>query len=128
MVIIAHINKWDLTRVLVDNGSQAKILFLSAFDQMDYNRRQLLHHVVHGRCLLLLQSLQACGSRRPWPRPSSGVPACVLFCSNVWMTPYAFLNTEVWIRFVSHLHFLPWAGNNVLNTSFCLNNVAELLD
>jgi hypothetical protein len=41
MVIIAHINKWDLTRVLVDNSSQAEILFLSAFDQMDYNRRQL---------------------------------------------------------------------------------------
>jgi hypothetical protein len=32
MVIIAHIDKWDITRVLIDNGSQAEILFLSAFD------------------------------------------------------------------------------------------------
>jgi hypothetical protein len=30
MVIIAHIDKWDATRVLIDNGSEAKILFLSA--------------------------------------------------------------------------------------------------
>jgi hypothetical protein len=32
MVIKAHIDKWDVTRVLIDNGTQAKILFLSAFD------------------------------------------------------------------------------------------------
>jgi hypothetical protein len=32
IVITAHIDKWDITRVLIDNGSQAKILFLSAFD------------------------------------------------------------------------------------------------
>jgi hypothetical protein len=31
MVIIVHIDKWDVMRVLVDNGSQAKILFLSTF-------------------------------------------------------------------------------------------------
>jgi hypothetical protein len=41
MVITACIDKWDVTRVLVDNGSQAKILFLSAFDQTGYDRRQL---------------------------------------------------------------------------------------
>jgi hypothetical protein len=29
MVITAHIDKWNVTRVLVDNGSQAQILFLS---------------------------------------------------------------------------------------------------
>jgi hypothetical protein len=30
-----------VTRELVDNGSQAKILFLLAFDQMGYDQRQL---------------------------------------------------------------------------------------
>jgi hypothetical protein len=30
MVINAHIDKWDAKRILVDNGSQAEILFLSA--------------------------------------------------------------------------------------------------
>jgi hypothetical protein len=41
MVIIAHIDKWDITRVLIDNDSQAKILFLSAFDQMGFDMKQL---------------------------------------------------------------------------------------
>jgi hypothetical protein len=39
MLITAHIDKWDVTRVLVDNGSLAEILFLSAFDKMGFNRR-----------------------------------------------------------------------------------------
>jgi hypothetical protein len=34
MVITAHIDKWNAMRVLVDNGSQAEILFLSTFEQM----------------------------------------------------------------------------------------------
>jgi hypothetical protein len=34
MVITTHIDKWDVMRVLVDNGSQEKILFLSTFEQM----------------------------------------------------------------------------------------------
>jgi hypothetical protein len=41
MVMTAHIDKWDVTRVLVDNGSQAEILLLLAFDQMGFNRKQL---------------------------------------------------------------------------------------
>jgi hypothetical protein len=41
MVITAHIDKWNVTRVLVDNGSQAKMLFLSTFEQMDLNKKQL---------------------------------------------------------------------------------------
>jgi hypothetical protein len=28
MVLTAHVEKWNVTRVLVDNGSQAEILFL----------------------------------------------------------------------------------------------------
>jgi hypothetical protein len=31
MVITAHIDKWDVMRVLIDNGTQAEILFLSTF-------------------------------------------------------------------------------------------------
>jgi hypothetical protein len=31
MVITAHIDKWDVTSVLIDNRSQAEILFLSTF-------------------------------------------------------------------------------------------------
>jgi hypothetical protein len=41
MVIITHIDKWDVTRVLIDNGSQAEIFFLLAFDQMGFDRKQL---------------------------------------------------------------------------------------
>jgi hypothetical protein len=41
MVIIEHISKWDVTRVLVDNGSQVEILFLSTFEQMGFDRKQM---------------------------------------------------------------------------------------
>jgi hypothetical protein len=41
MVITVHIDKWDVIRLLVDNGSQAEILFLLAFDQMGFDRKQL---------------------------------------------------------------------------------------
>jgi hypothetical protein len=41
MMIAAHIDKWNVTRVLVDNGSQAEILFLSTFEQMGLNKNQL---------------------------------------------------------------------------------------
>jgi hypothetical protein len=33
MVVTIHIDRWDVTRILVDNGSQAKILFLLAYDK-----------------------------------------------------------------------------------------------
>jgi hypothetical protein len=41
MVITSHINKWDVSRVLIDNGSHAKILFLTTFYQMGFDRNQL---------------------------------------------------------------------------------------
>jgi hypothetical protein len=41
MVITTHIDKWDVMRVLVDNGSQAKILFPSTFEKMGFDRKQL---------------------------------------------------------------------------------------
>jgi hypothetical protein len=34
MFITTHIDKWNVPRVLNDNGSQVEILFLPAFDQM----------------------------------------------------------------------------------------------
>jgi hypothetical protein len=55
MVITTHIDKWDVTRVLVDNGSQAEILFLLAFDQMGFDRKQLKE---------ALKSLYGFGGRR----------------------------------------------------------------
>jgi hypothetical protein len=41
MVITTHDDKWNVTRVRVDNGSQAEILFLSTFEQMGLNKKQL---------------------------------------------------------------------------------------
>jgi hypothetical protein len=41
MVITTHIDKCDVIRVLIDNGSHAEILFLSTFDQMGFDRKQL---------------------------------------------------------------------------------------
>jgi hypothetical protein len=41
MVITTHIDKWNVTRVLADNGTQAEILFLSTFEQMGFNSKQL---------------------------------------------------------------------------------------
>jgi hypothetical protein len=41
MVIMSHIHKWNVTRVLIDNGSHAEIMFLSALDQMGFDRKQL---------------------------------------------------------------------------------------
>jgi hypothetical protein len=37
MVIIVHIDRWDITKILIDNGRQAEILFLSTFDKMGYD-------------------------------------------------------------------------------------------
>jgi hypothetical protein len=41
MVITVHIDKWDVTKILIDNGSQAEILFLAAFDKMGFDQKQL---------------------------------------------------------------------------------------
>jgi hypothetical protein len=41
MVIITHIDQWDVAKILIDNGSQAEILFLSAFEKMGHNKKQL---------------------------------------------------------------------------------------
>jgi hypothetical protein len=39
MVLNVHIDRWDVSRILVDNGSQAEILFLSAFKKMGYDKK-----------------------------------------------------------------------------------------
>jgi hypothetical protein len=41
MIITTHIDRWDVMRVLVDNSSQSEILFLSTFEQMGFDRKQL---------------------------------------------------------------------------------------
>jgi hypothetical protein len=41
MVTTVHIDRWDVTKILINNGSQAKILFLAAFDKMGFDRKQL---------------------------------------------------------------------------------------
>jgi hypothetical protein len=38
MVVTVHIDRWDVTKILVDNGSQAEVLFLLAFEKMGYER------------------------------------------------------------------------------------------
>jgi hypothetical protein len=41
MVVTVHIDRWDITKILIDNGSQAKILFLATFDKMGFDQKQL---------------------------------------------------------------------------------------
>jgi hypothetical protein len=41
MVVTIHIDRCDVTKIFVDNGSQAKILFLATFDKMGFDRKQL---------------------------------------------------------------------------------------
>jgi hypothetical protein len=39
MVIMVHIDRWDVTRIIVDNESQDEVLFLLAFEKTGYDRR-----------------------------------------------------------------------------------------
>jgi hypothetical protein len=41
MVIAVHINRWDVTRILIDNDSQAEILFLATFDKIGFDQKRL---------------------------------------------------------------------------------------
>jgi hypothetical protein len=41
MVVTVHNDMWDVTRILIDNGSQDEILFLSTFKKMGYDDKQL---------------------------------------------------------------------------------------
>jgi hypothetical protein len=39
MVLTVHIDRWDVAKILIDNGSQAKIIFLSAFKKMGHDKK-----------------------------------------------------------------------------------------
>jgi hypothetical protein len=41
IVLTIHIDRCDVSRILIDNGSQTEILFLSAFEKMGYDKKQL---------------------------------------------------------------------------------------
>jgi hypothetical protein len=41
MVTTVHIDRWGVTKNLIDNGSQAEILFLATFNKIGFNRKQL---------------------------------------------------------------------------------------
>jgi hypothetical protein len=41
MVVTVRINRWDITKILIDNGSQAEILFLTAFRKKGFDSKQL---------------------------------------------------------------------------------------
>jgi hypothetical protein len=39
VVVTIHIDRWDITKIPIDNSSQAKILFLTTMEKMGYNRK-----------------------------------------------------------------------------------------
>jgi hypothetical protein len=39
VVFIVHIDRWDVTKILIDNDSQAKILFIATFDKMGFDQK-----------------------------------------------------------------------------------------
>jgi hypothetical protein len=41
MVVTVHIDRWYITKILIDNGNQPEILFLTAFEKMGYDQKQL---------------------------------------------------------------------------------------
>jgi hypothetical protein len=41
MVITINIDRWNVTKIIINNGSHAKIIFLATFDKMGFDRKQL---------------------------------------------------------------------------------------
>jgi hypothetical protein len=41
MVVTVSIDRWDVTKILIDNGRQADTLFLAAFNKMGFYQNQL---------------------------------------------------------------------------------------
>jgi hypothetical protein len=39
MVVTVHIDRWDITKILNDNGCQVEILFLKAFKKMGFDQK-----------------------------------------------------------------------------------------
>jgi hypothetical protein len=73
MVITAHIDKWNVLRVLVYNRSQAEILFISTFEQMGLNKKQLKEP---------LKSLSSFGEKKIEPVGSISLPMSFGTLSN----------------------------------------------
>jgi hypothetical protein len=41
MVLTVDIDRWDISRILIDNGNQLEILFLLTFEKIGYDKKQL---------------------------------------------------------------------------------------
>jgi hypothetical protein len=41
MVLTVHTDRWDVSKILVNNGSLEEILFLSTFEKVGYDKKQL---------------------------------------------------------------------------------------
>jgi hypothetical protein len=41
MVVTVHIDRWNITKILIDNDSKVEILFLATFDKIGFDRKQL---------------------------------------------------------------------------------------
>jgi hypothetical protein len=41
IVVTVHIDSWDVAKILINNGSQTEILFLTTFEKMGFDRKQL---------------------------------------------------------------------------------------
>jgi hypothetical protein len=39
MVVTVHIDRRDVTKILIDNDSQVKILFLATFEKMGFDKK-----------------------------------------------------------------------------------------
>jgi hypothetical protein len=39
IVVTVHIDRWDITKIQIDNGSQVEILFLAAFNEMGFYQK-----------------------------------------------------------------------------------------
>jgi hypothetical protein len=75
MIITRHIDKWDVMRVLIDNSSQDEILFLSAFNQMGFDRKQLKEAT---------KPLHDFGGKRIEPIGSIPLPVSFSSLQNAW--------------------------------------------
>jgi hypothetical protein len=41
MVITVHVDRWEVAKIHIDNGSQGEILFLATFNKMGFDQKQL---------------------------------------------------------------------------------------
>jgi hypothetical protein len=41
VIVVVHIDRRDITKILIDNGSHAEILFLATFNKMGFDWKQL---------------------------------------------------------------------------------------